>query len=367
MPLKPWLMRVERKYAWGFIGLLITLALGVVSIYAEFVRKSAADFRIELLSLTPVLDVRERLPDLAVLYRGADISKTGQTITVVVLRIANRGNADILKGSYDDRDPVGFEISSAELIKAEVVGTSSDYLKKATGANIVGPKRVALNAVILEPKENYDIKLLLLHPSSVTPIVRPYGKVAGVRNLSINRAELSTQVSRFSEIAFSGSLPVQFARAVVYFVLSALVILVAIGFVVTISEKRSAIQRKQMVTKYRLASDNTLAKHDPILEEYLENREDRLLALASLLEEDRPYFLRLAEDYNKKRGEEETETEVKEGGMYYPIWIVTLSITLGLLKESQGNWTIQEDRAARVVDFVSYLRATGSREEWVPR
>jgi hypothetical protein len=82
MSLATVLDRWDKKYAWSLLGFALAVVFGAVLIYTEFIRERRPELRFERVSNTSVLDVRERLGNLEILYDGEDIQKAQKSLRV---------------------------------------------------------------------------------------------------------------------------------------------------------------------------------------------------------------------------------------------------------------------------------------------
>ena len=82
------------------------------------------------------MDVKEELTNLEIIYDGIDINKLNQSIRLIVFRVINVGQDDILKGYYDENDLFGFSIKNGKIIKTEILNASNDYLDRSVHINI---------------------------------------------------------------------------------------------------------------------------------------------------------------------------------------------------------------------------------------
>lgn len=130
------LQNIEHKFSWSFIGFLLAIIFGLLTIYIGFLKESRPNLRFEILSNTSVLDVKEELTNLEIIYDGIDINKLNQSIRLIVFRVINVGQDDILKGYYDENDLFGFSIKNGKIIKTEILNASNDYLDRSVHINI---------------------------------------------------------------------------------------------------------------------------------------------------------------------------------------------------------------------------------------
>lgn len=77
---------IDRKFAWSFFGFVLAVFFGGITIYNEFIRNPNPSLSVQILSDTNVLDVRENVPELKIVYGDVDIKSLSQTLSVVVFR-----------------------------------------------------------------------------------------------------------------------------------------------------------------------------------------------------------------------------------------------------------------------------------------
>ena len=82
MGLRDFLNSIDKKYAWSLLGVVLAVLFGGLTVYSEFVRDRKPKLRFEVVSNTGVLDVREELGQLEILYDGIDIKKSKQSLRV---------------------------------------------------------------------------------------------------------------------------------------------------------------------------------------------------------------------------------------------------------------------------------------------
>ena len=120
---------LDQKFAWSFLGVVITLLFGGVTVYREFIEDKRPTLQYDILTSTSVLDVKEQLSKLSVLFAGVYIRKRGLSLRVLTVRVINSSSKDILKAHYDDSAPLGFHVSTGRIIRTELMSASSDYLR----------------------------------------------------------------------------------------------------------------------------------------------------------------------------------------------------------------------------------------------
>ena len=291
MGLRDFLNTIDQRYAWSPLSVILTLMFGGLAIYLGFFRDLKPELRFEIVSNTSVLDVREDLGKLEILYDGLDIKKSNQSLRVVVVRVINSGETGILMSHYDEREPLGFTFSTGKLLRVELLEASSRYLMSNLRASLADSLLGVFEPVILESKDYFMFKALILHAQGWTPILSPYGKIAGIR--AINVTELSSTESEKSywHLVFAGGVWVQAARLISYFFgfiglsLGLILLLFAVIFpIVFVSEKFTRKKRKKHVKLFRRVTNIELQDKDEFLfSAYEDNGPHYIHAMVQLL------------------------------------------------------------------------------------
>jgi hypothetical protein len=148
---------LDNKFAWSFVGVLLALVFGGIGVYAGFFYERKPDVTFEVISNTPVFDVRENVSKLEVLFAGNNIKQSGQALRVITLRVINNGQQDILKTFYDENDPLGFSVVSGSLVEPpQLLYASNDYLARNLKLNLEPPATVARYQFYGERKRGYS-------------------------------------------------------------------------------------------------------------------------------------------------------------------------------------------------------------------
>ena len=106
--------QIDNKFSWSFLGFVLAAMFGSIAIYTEFVRDTSPVVKYEILSNTKILDVKEDVSGLSIVYKAEDIRKAHKTLSVLTVRIGNEGRSPILKTYYDSASPLGLGINSGE-------------------------------------------------------------------------------------------------------------------------------------------------------------------------------------------------------------------------------------------------------------
>src|SRR6185436_1111771 len=256
--------KLDRNFGWSFLGFVLAVIFGALAVYSEFWKKTAPILEYELLSNTPVLEVREKLPDLEVLYQGEDIAKAGRTLSVMLCRVVNHGSANLLSAHYDNKASIGIAVNGGTLIRAELSATSNPYLATAAAVRAHG-STVAFEPVILEPGEWFLVKLLVLHKADSPPSLTAHGKIAGMHSIPIVLSVPTSDKESFWYRAFSGSTWTQLVRLVAYFLGAILCVAAVVIPFTAAAEKITTTRRKKFVARFRAVTKIALDPADEFI------------------------------------------------------------------------------------------------------
>lgn len=255
---------IDRGFGWSFLGFVLAAVFGGLAIYSEFFKDTAPDVHFEVVGNTPVLSVSENLPSLEVIYRGEDIAKAGKSVSVVLLRVVNRGTANLLKSHYDENAPLGMHLDNGVIVRAEILTASNDYLN-TTASIEFSESGAEFGAVILEPSEWYEAKLLVMHKSELRPTILSHGKIAGLGSIPVVLSPTQQQPEGFLAQAFGGNLWVQASRLVPYAFGLVLLIVIVVIPVSSISDRLAQRSRRKIVEKFKRETELTISNRDEFI------------------------------------------------------------------------------------------------------
>ena len=245
---------IERRFPWSFLGFLAGMTFGIFGIYTVFFYAKAPDLRLEILSSAPVLSIRENVQDLEILFKGQNIRETRQALTLINLKLINRGNVPVKPGDFDQKDLLQLCVSDGELVKSDILETSEPYLDKVFAETTTTKEDVAFPPFIMEPGHFISLRLLVLHSESVKPTLNLKGKVANVTKIPVVQSSESIMTPTKGSTAFSGDVVVQFIRIASYGLGTLGFLVGAIFLFLAVREKMENKQRLQRMlsTKTRI-------------------------------------------------------------------------------------------------------------------
>ena len=269
---------------WSLLSVILAALFGGLAIYSEFFRDHKPELRFEIVSNTSVLNVREDLGKLEILYDGLDIKKSKQSLRVVVVRVDNPGETAILMGHYDKREPLGFTFSTGKLLRVELLEASSRYLMSNLRVSLTDSLLGVFEPVILESKDYFMFKALILHAQGWTPILSPLGQIAGIRTISLTEQSSNESEKSYLHLVFVGGVWVQAARLISYSLGLILLLFAVISSVDFFSGKLTRRKRKKHVKHFRKVTDIALQDKDEFLfTEYEDNGPHNVHAMGRLL------------------------------------------------------------------------------------
>jgi hypothetical protein len=366
-----WSTKLERKIAfpWQSVGLLLAIIFGGISIYTEFIRVSAPKLQLEVLSNEPVLDVREKLPDLEVFYQAQDIAKSGKTLSVLLVRVANRGTADILSSYYASNAPIEIGINGGTIVKADVSETSNDYLRSTVSLLKQGPQE-ELSPIILEQNEWFTVKILALHDIDKQPNVTVSGKIAGQRDIQIVKSDSNDSKANFWINTFSGSVASQVVRIVSYPIISVIIAIFIVLPPSLISDASKRRRRKRSVNIFKMLHESTLKISDKdnfIFDTYITGGFNSVMLLSSTIRNDNDLQLRM--DSYRALSEDKIgiDADIEDAipvGVAARHAVFSYRHLAGLLKSgmieqrTDGKWAVVPDRVKILTAFIEYLKSS---------
>ena len=231
----------ETKYALTFMGLMVGIVGIGFALYSTF-QKTAPNFRFEEISRANVIDVKEEVGKLDILFNGVNLRDKHQTLALVTLKVINDGASAITKASFDDAAPVGLQVTGGEITKADLFNASNDYLAKnmrvltPTNSNSI----ITFSPIIFEPRDSFWVKLLILYSDKGTFDLKPFGKIANVKQIALVNLDTKAGPPPYWKQIIGGGVLTQVLRVLAYFFAP----LFAIGFYVSAKSGLAASRKR---------------------------------------------------------------------------------------------------------------------------
>lgn len=147
----------------------------------------------ELIDEFNLVEVKENINELSILYKNEDILKSKKEIKVIRITVSNNGDT-ILQSYYDQLEPFGIRFFKSKILNAEVVSTNS----KDLGSKLINrysqgvtPNHddLIFSKVIFDENDFVTIKITLLQASEEKLDISVLGKLANIKDLKINRVD----------------------------------------------------------------------------------------------------------------------------------------------------------------------------------
>lgn len=288
-------LKIEKKFAWSFFGFLLAIIFGAFSIYTVYFKDTnpKLDFIIE--TNTKVLDLRENVRKLDIIYKNENIKESGKNLSILKIKVINTSDVNILSTYYDLKDLLGFKLENAEIVeKPEIIESSNDYIKKYLAVNLDSSGNVKFNPIIIDAGESFTLKILALHKTHDTPKLKPFGKIAGIINISVVESFKTAETKSFWTDLKEGTFWVHVVRFFSYLIIITIGVLVIVIPSSLISDSISERKRKKNVRNYR-AKKNLPDTPDRnlVYDMYLEFGYDYLNSIQRFLIDERMLKVRL--------------------------------------------------------------------------
>jgi hypothetical protein len=188
---------------------------------------------------------------LAILFQGLDIEEEKSNLKILTVRVINDGEANIHENDYDSRTPFGLQIDGGRVVRAQVVGANSSYLSDNLHPHVEGPNQILMDKIIFDKGKFVSLEILVLHPKSTNPKLKPMGKIAGLDEISVTNSFQDRDQRSFVDQVFSGPTAIQISRAIAYSFF-ALISIIIMGF--SIAGLASIRSKWKKWTRRRIAS-----------------------------------------------------------------------------------------------------------------
>lgn len=359
--------QIDQRFSWSFFGVMLSVGFGLFGIYTAFFYEKKPRLVVQQLSSSPVLSVRENVSKLDIVFDGEDIRKKNQTLTLVTLRLANLGNADILKSSFDDNHLPSVALPSTKIIQADVTNSSDQYLQDAVKLTILDETSFSITPAIIESNQFFDIKLILLHDVANTPHVELKGKIAGVAKIEfVNSADIVASKGYIAD-TFGGGVAVQFGRSFFYFLVTLVVI---IGLAVVSDKLANALKqarRRSVVNKFKIGSGLAFSKQDDeVFNEYVTQGELFLVRVSQLLNDEEKLAQLITqpkEDASvRENQEEEFRFELAMAGHPFDRTVIDFLLSKQIVNTVEGRCTIDSVCKKNITQLVTTLSILAPRE-----
>lgn len=371
-----WINKQDKNHGWSLMGFALAIPLGVFSIYSAN-KVENPNARFEVIGNEPVLDLREDVSDLQVIYRGDDILSKGESLSVGLIRLSNRGSRDIVLNDYDESFPLALKISNGEIVRATISDASNEYLRnKDLLGWSEGDNQVFFRPSIIEQEQWVLVKVLARHSANVDLTFSSSGKVAGQEEVTTVTSSVNDAPRGFWTDTFSGSIQMQAVRVVTYFFFGIALLFATITPVVYTLGKLTERRRRRIVENFRRKTKSKVRASDDIF--FTTFIEAGISPLKKFIKHSKhDYFIKIEVERNLRRFhghkgskvndfEFDNSLEAPEHSkdsshiyMDFPsVWNSADLIDSGTVVQEGDKWIVPDDKRDLVIEFIEFVRIT---------
>lgn len=299
--------KVDQKFSWSFLGFIIGIIGIGFTIYTIFFFEKIPIIKYEIVSNTNVLDIKENVSRLDILFDSVSVKKTGKDLRVITLKISNEGNENFNADFFDGKFPLGFQIEGAKIVqKPELLNFSNDYIRETIELTEKEHNKVLFSNIIIDQGEFFTIKTLTLSDQGVIPTIKPLGYVSGSGVPKIVKVvnETETSPKSFFRKLFFGNIGYHILRFILYIIALGLTIFIIAFPISEFNEAKEKKTKKKNVSKFkRITKIEKDFLAEKVFELYLESGESELFRIKRLISKpeillDYKKYLELGEKFN---------------------------------------------------------------------
>jgi len=360
------LRKLDRKFALGFILAIFGAAYLV---YTIFITDKYPQIYFDVLTNTTVLDIKEDLPTLKIIFEGLNIKEQNLSLRIISVKVSNDSSQHIRKVDYDTEDPIGFRVQPGQIIKTKLVDTSNEYLAKNLTFSYPTNNLIHFKNVIFDARQFFVIKLLVLYPSNQTPTVSPVGHIAGMKNILVRESYKDFGRVSFWAKALAGSLHIQLFRMVAYFLFFILVALALLIPASLIDERLRKRKQEHVVKEFKETMGVQLNESDEYLfKTYMTDGVWVLLSMQCLAvnQETLNKALSAYREWQKIPHEIRTEAEyglyapdIFRASFSYAVYKIEDLISAGFIKINGESGTVDPHMRGTLDRFALFLKNKG--------
>jgi len=259
---------------------------------------------------------------------------------------------------------LGLSINSGEVIKAEVIAATTDYLRTNAGIRVHDPSNVEFSQVIIESNESFTAKFLILNPEQSTLTIFPKGKIAGVKKLLLADSTSDQTKETFLMKVVSGSLWVQVLRIPTYVIAFILLLIVIMAPVAYVSNKKDQMEKDSVIRQFNSQVDSSLNELNAEIYEFYKHYGLRVLRRMKKALADDKEFQNLLGKYNALVSEADGNTEpdafvsIATGTVPHdrmvtnPVFVLKSMLKLGLISKAGESYTKNDERIRAMNEFI---------------
>ncbi|MDQ5988407.1 MAG: hypothetical protein CSYNP_04167 [Syntrophus sp. SKADARSKE-3] len=349
MKIKEFIEIIRGKINLRILEAVIAVLSMIIGVYLGFFRDISPLLKYEILSNTNIVNIKEDVKGLSIIYNKEDIRKTNKSLSVIVVRISNEGLSPIRKGDYDRVSPLGININPGQIITAEIISATKDYLRDAP-ITVRDSSNVEFSQSIINPNESFVVKMLILSQGQSILKITPTGTIAGVKKPILDDQSDHEKIS-FIEKVTMGSLSVQIARILTYGIGFIIVMIIIIVPSVFISSNYSQWKRMLIVKQFKSHTTSDVNKMNVNLYDYYTKDKLNIIELKQLKKICKDNF---SLDEFIQRSKTDISPLLPGMSRYYRVRPILMQ-HLGLISEEGEKYFVNEERVEAMNEFLDFM------------
>ncbi|SRX75643.1 hypothetical protein [Aequorivita antarctica] len=340
--------------------------LSVIAFFSE----EKIEIKYSILAETNVLDLNADVNKLEVIYDSINLNRNNLNLKIYSIKIENIGNKSLSPNFYEVSDSIGVKLKGGKVIdQPEIVQTSSNYLDEKLKVVLNKSSELKFSQVILDPKEFFIIKILVLHKNNAKLQVISTGKIASQKDIPVITELDKEKNNSFIGRIFEGSILIQIIRFLIP-------LIVVSGLFLFIGLKNGAKHDKTHINWRHNNIDEFLKSeyyndefdYNDIFEKYRRYGTYPFLMLAAFLEEE-GLFNSLFRNFKKEIDNPLPQIIMNNTTPLQKVfisdvnwWLIGQLIKDGSIIESDGNWYFEENFRRKISSFINFLNKNNKLE-----
>lgn len=249
----------KNKLLFWVLGGITTL----VSFYADWFKKDRPKIVYDIISNETIVDLKEKVSNIDILYKGQSILKDSQNLSLLVLRVFNDGNRDVVQNDYDAQIPFGFSVINGYLVEnPSLTETSNAYLSDRIKLIVDSTGSIGISKAILEEDEGFSLKVLIQHGQNTIPTIQPVGKIAGVESFILKESYKEPNNKGWANSILN------FLKTAAFFLLFGVIVFIIIYYIDRIFVFFKKKKKRKKISMFQALYPNTNNEYNWVLEEY---------------------------------------------------------------------------------------------------
>jgi hypothetical protein len=342
----------------------ITLIAATLTILMFFQEKKA-NLQFEIISNTNVLDINTEISKLDILYDATSLKSRNENLKIISIKVSNIGSRTILIDYYDNNDPLGLRIDSGIILEnPEIIETSNEYIKRNLQYILPNSNTITFSKIIIESKEYFIFKILVLHNMNKNPQLHPMGKIAGQKSIKIKQLTDTRKNENLLYIAFAGNFFIQLIRFILYSIIFVLIIILIVTTSEKISYKLRLKKKERLVKKFKKSNNYEYRRmDDAIFDRYIKSGFNVIDEIDYQIEDMKllnQKYKNIIEDIkigNKPKPKSTKNRSMEDLKLFMDDWeLINILITDGIVLKENSKLVINQMVKNTLTQFIEFLK-----------